>query len=281
MSQAGFIAYVDEAGDDGLRRIRTPSSPGASEWFVLAAVVIRAEREPEMRGWVDEIIRTLGQHQVRSLHFRTLPEWKKADVCRLIASKHLRLFVLLSHKRNMLNYQNLNADRARVNRTAWFYAWCSRLLMESVTEFCGRRSRKEHHEPRVVRCVFSQRGGVNINDIRNYYGYIKEQARMGLSYQKTFSLDWEVLDPKEMSILPNAASPGLQLADVLASAFFAGVERDFAGKAQPSFAKLLLPRTCPSRWGRRYMYSVKVLPRFITPRLPPEQKELLDFYSRR
>jgi hypothetical protein len=37
MSQVGYIAYVDEAGDDGLGRIRPLDHRGASEWMVLEA----------------------------------------------------------------------------------------------------------------------------------------------------------------------------------------------------------------------------------------------------
>ena len=158
----GYIAYIDEAGDTGLKNIRIPGNPGASEWLVLSAVLVRAEREQEVEGWTRQLIASLDQHQVRQLHFRQLPENKKGSVCRQLASMDVRLFTLISHKRNMQGYRNINAERAGVNKTAWFYAWCSKILMESITDYCGRRSRKEHGEPRIVRCEFSQTGGVKL-----------------------------------------------------------------------------------------------------------------------
>ena len=47
----GYIAYIDEAGDDGIKKIRTEAESGASEWLVISAVVIHAgshrhSREP-------------------------------------------------------------------------------------------------------------------------------------------------------------------------------------------------------------------------------------------
>jgi hypothetical protein len=43
----GYIAYVDEAGDFGLRNVSPIDRSGASEWLILSAVVIRAEKEGE------------------------------------------------------------------------------------------------------------------------------------------------------------------------------------------------------------------------------------------
>jgi len=36
----GYVAYIDEAGDDGLRAVKPISNPGSSEWLVLSAVVL-------------------------------------------------------------------------------------------------------------------------------------------------------------------------------------------------------------------------------------------------
>lgn len=277
----GYIAYIDEAGDTGLKQIRTRSSAGASEWLIMSAVLIRAEREQEMEQWAKQAIASLDQHQVRQLHFRLLPDHKKSSICRQLASMDVRLFTFISHKRNMQNYRNIHAERAGVNRTAWFYAWCSRVLLESVTEYCGRRSRKEHGEPRTVRFEFSQTGGVKLDDLRAYYRYIKAQALLGLSFKKEFPLDWDVLDHSEMFIYPNTARLGLQLADVLASAFYSGLEYTAEGTVNPEHAKLLLPRICQDKRRARFMYGVKILPRTIGLRLPADQRELLDFYADR
>src|ERR1700733_16102485 len=154
----------------------------------------------------------------------------------------------------MQGYRNVHAERAGVNRTAWFYAWCSKVLMESVTDYCRRRSRKEHGKARVVRCELSQTGGVKINDIRAYYKYIKEQALFGLSFKKEFPLDWDVVDHNEIFIHPNNARYGLQLADILASAFYSGLEYPEEGDLNPDYARLLLPRICQDRRRTRYMY---------------------------
>ncbi len=277
----GYIAYLDEAGDTGLKNIRRVGKPGASEWFAMSAIVVRAEREHEVSGWARQIVDNLDQHQIRQLHFRDLPDHKKPEVCRSLAGREARIFVLLSNKRNMEGYRNIHAEKARVNKTAWFYVWCSKVLLESVTDYCGRRSRREFGEPRTLRIEFSQCGGVKLDDVRNYYRYIKDQAFLGLSFSKEFPLDWSVVEPSEMHVYPNDARAGLQLSDVAASAFYSAVECDDTGRTKSAFAKSLLRTVCPDFKGRRYMYGLKVLPRSLPPRLPPEQRDIFDFYMHR
>jgi hypothetical protein len=132
----------------------------------MSAVVVRTENEAKTVEWVKSIIRDIGQHQMTHLHFRTLREEKKPIVCTALASLSLRTFTVLSHKKNMRNYRNLAAEKAKVNRTAWFFCWLSRLLLERVTTYCESRSMDDYGEMRKVRVEFSDRGGVNIEDIK-------------------------------------------------------------------------------------------------------------------
>ena len=275
---ARYIAYIDEAGDDGLERVGSASSAGASEWWVISAVVIKAEREGEILGWGKEIVAALQQPQIQTLHFRKLSDEKKRILCKLISSKSLRLFVFMSHKKNMQGYRNVHAEAAKVNRTAWFYAWTSKILMESVTDFCGRKSRSQYREAQTIRMEFSDRGGVNIEDIRAYYKYIKDQALLGLSYNKDFPLDWSTIEPKEMFISPNSMRIGLQLSDAVASSFYASVSVTNGRMVTPDYATLLCPRIGQDRFGKKYMYGIKVMPRHVPTTLPAHQRQIFDFY---
>jgi hypothetical protein len=98
MPPIGYIAYIDEAGDDGLK-VKDESERKASEWMVISAVLIKASREQEVLGWVRQIIKFLGQHQMTHLHFRRLKDEKKRVVCSEIALLNVRIFSVLSHKK--------------------------------------------------------------------------------------------------------------------------------------------------------------------------------------
>ncbi|MGH7048772.1 MAG: DUF3800 domain-containing protein [Stellaceae bacterium] len=281
MPPIGYIAHIDEAGDDGLQRIKPLDQPGASEWLVIAAVVVKASRGHELVGWVRDIIGELAQPQLTRLHFSQLRPDKKELVCRKLASLPARYFVVISNKRNMKGHRNLAAEQARVNRTAWFYCWMLRLLLERVTDYCARRSFRDFGEHRVVRCELSDRGGVNMEDVRAYFGYLRDQSGMGLLFNDSYDLSWSVVDVNQLVTFPNAMRAGLQLADGVASAFYAGLERPSNGATVPHLAKLLLPRMCRNVKNRCYGYGIKVMPSGILIELPPDQKDLIGFYVSR
>lgn len=275
----GYVAYIDEAGDDGLRTALRPNAPqGASEWMVIAAVVVRADNsDGRTVEWTRQIIRGLDQHQTTHLHFHKLQDDKKRQVCRAIAELPLRCFVVASHKGNMLNHRNLRAERSSVNRTAWFFCWLSRLLLERVTEFCYRRTMDDYGECRKVRIEFSERGGVKIDEVKNYYRYLKDQTELGMLYLNEFNLAWPVVDTEQMFMYPNRMRAGLQLADSVSSSFFQALERTNEGIVRTECAKLLHNRIC-TRNGKRYGFGMKVMPTWIPAKLPDDQREIIDFY---
>ena len=243
----------------------------------MSAILIKAERENEVVGWVKDIMKQINQHQMKQIHYYKLSYEKKLMVCEALSSLSVRIFVLISHKRNMQGYKNIRAEREKVNRTAWFYCWMSKLLLERVTEYCGRRTVRDYGEYRIIRLELSDRGGVNIEDIRAYYKYIKDQSRLGLLFNSNFDLDWSVIDPAEIHQFPNNARAGLQLADIAASSFYGGLEFAEDGTTKPEPAKLLLPRICQDHKSRRYGFGVKLMPVWV-PNLPPEQSDLINFY---
>ena len=102
---------------------------------------------------------------------------------------------------------------------------------------------------------------------------------MGLSFDNDFPLDWDVINHEEMFIYPNAERYGLQLSDILASAFYSGLEYSSAGTLTAEYAKLLLPRICKDRRRKRYMHGINVLPRTIGLRLQNDQRAIFDFYE--
>jgi hypothetical protein len=84
----GYIAYIDEAGDDGIKKIRTESETGASEWLVISAVVIHADNEPHVVSWLkDTIARQKRGHQIQHLHFYKLDHAGKITACRSLSER--------------------------------------------------------------------------------------------------------------------------------------------------------------------------------------------------
>lgn len=107
----GYIAYIDEAGDPGLKTVRPPDKNGASEWLVLSAVVMKAERELKVVDWVRDLIDNLDIRQRRDLHYRTLSPTRKRVAGERIAQLPLRGFAICSNKKSMRGHHNPRAAK--------------------------------------------------------------------------------------------------------------------------------------------------------------------------
>jgi len=130
MPEVSYVAYIDESGDDGVASVRPRDPKGATEWFVLSAVVVRADAQRETV-WVRDILRQIKLDSRRELHFQPLNSWRKAAVCNCVANLPLRCFVAISNKVNMEGHRNPRAEKVSAGKT-WFYWWMTRLLLERV-----------------------------------------------------------------------------------------------------------------------------------------------------
>ncbi len=113
------MAYIDEAGDDGIRTV-TPIDPsGASEWFVLGAFVVPIHEGAFVQQWLLEALRRLRSRQRSDIHFAKLDDERKEIVCTYLAGLNFRWFVSVSHKPSMQGYRNRRAEV--VKSKSYFY----------------------------------------------------------------------------------------------------------------------------------------------------------------
>jgi hypothetical protein len=64
--------FIDEAGDEGIERVRPVDADGASEYFVMCGVLIRAHRHNEMAAFLNSTKAKIGMAPDWELHFRDL-----------------------------------------------------------------------------------------------------------------------------------------------------------------------------------------------------------------
>lgn len=274
----GYIAYIDESGDPGIRAVSPIVENGASEWFSVGAIVIKTETDAAVVDWVRDINKRTG-NQKPDLHYSHLRAGQTRVVCQTISALPLRCFAVVSNKKNMSGYKNLRAEAARggsANET--FYNFCIRVLLERITEFVLRRSMNEYGQPKHLRIIFSERGGVRYSQTGAYLDLLSNQARANLTYLDKRQIKWEVMHPNLVEKRLHHKSAGLQLADSVASAF-----RFAADASHPRHnlddAAILKPRMWMK--GGRYAYQgVTFLP--WNPKaanLSEQQKEIFKFYG--
>ncbi|ANK79396.1 MAG: hypothetical protein TEF_00280 [Rhizobiales bacterium NRL2] len=273
-----YILYIDEAGDDGLKRVRPLDDGGSSEWLIIAGVLIRASREAEVKDWVRDIRNGLPGRVTRDFHFRRLNPAKKLHVCQAMADLSARYFVVCSNKKNMRGYRNPLAEKIPAKN--WFYCWMTRLLLERATDYVHWHSLQHHGEPRKIRIEYSNRGGFSYAQMGAYYQWIRYQGTN--TYLNIGRIHWPSIDYDLLKVYTHNERAGLQLADVVASAFFKACDRFSTGACDPTFAKLLGPRMARPRDTKLESvsgYGVKLMPSLKKSELLPDQEDIFRFYG--
>jgi Protein of unknown function (DUF3800) len=273
----GYIAYIDEAGDPGLTRVRPIDTQGATEWLSIGAILIQAERERDTVTWVKSIRQSVRASRGPGLHFRELNADRRLAVCRELIALPVKGFVVLSNKKNMLQYRNERVERARPSSQEWFYNWCIKLLLERITDFVEYNSTRRFGAPRHVRLVFSERGGVRYGQTKSYHDLARAQARSNTTRLTKRVIKWRVLHPSSTEIIAHTKNAGVQLADTIASSFYQAANAG-ARNWNSSFAETLCP-IMPTECGACADYSVTLFPHWRRAKLTADQQKIFRFYG--
>lgn len=213
-----YVLYIDEAGDDGLKRVKPIDKNGGSEWLCIGGLLVRAQYEADTVQWVKDIRADINAVQGPALHYRDLSPTKRRRACELLAEQPCRFFSVASNKKNMRGHNNTRA--AKRGGKQWYYNYCVRLLMERVTDFCLRDSTKRFEEPRFVKVVFSARGGHSYGQTKAYWEILKAHAAGGSTFLNKREIAHQVLRYGLVEYVPHYSVAGLQLADVVASSIY-------------------------------------------------------------
>lgn len=275
-----YVAYIDEAGDPGIKRVKPIDERGSSEWLMLSAVVISAEREHEVSSWIAEMRTAMNSRQMRDIHFAKLNPAKKLLACEHVAKRPVRCFVTASNKQNMKGWTNPWAEK--IPSDNWFYCWMTRLLIERVSHWVQSHSLENYGEVRRVKLVFSERGGLSYSQLNAYYEWLRSKGSN--QYLPLGNIAYDTISMNLLEVCNHAGHDGLKLPDIVASAFFKGADIHDTREVDNSFAKALEPRM--ARWpdksnGQISGYGVKLMPSYgqLKRRVLPEQLEIFAHYG--
>ncbi|MBL9056474.1 MAG: DUF3800 domain-containing protein [Rhodobacteraceae bacterium] len=260
-----FIAFIDEAGDDGLAKYREPGKRGgASSWLVLSACVFRATLGLEGVQWRDEINSLMPDRRKRELHFKELNHGQRLAASRVLAAKPVRILSVMAAKRPIP--EGLYAGKNLL------YFYMARYLVERLSWLCrDMRPRVPEGDGRVA-ITFSRRGGMSYDSFREYL------ERLRRDQEHDIRVHWPVIDIDAVDAQDHGKSASLQLVDIAASAFASAVEPDYYGNFEPRYAEILKPVTY-SREGKFLCYGVKLVPSAERCGLIGDQTKLLEIFG--
>jgi Protein of unknown function (DUF3800) len=277
----GYIAYIDESGDPGIRGVHPIAQGGASEWFSLGAVVIQSPKKAEPVMWVKDIHAAIRTKRV-DLHFKHMKLGQQILTCQSIAKLPVRCFALVSNKKNMSGYANAKAEAARgASGNETFYNFCARILLERTTDFVLAHSMQQHGKPKHLHVIFSERGGVRYSQTIAYLDLLVNQARSKTTFLNRREIKWQVMHPQLITSAPHGKVAGLQLADSVASAFCYAADAAHPRPHDTSQAEAL----APVMWHKQKVIAgngVTLLPwKIYQAALTEPQKKIFKFYGYR
>jgi hypothetical protein len=231
-----FVAYIDEAGDEGLGKLKGPlASPAQSKWLVIGGILVREEHDRELPSWRDEIMAMFPAKRRRDLHFRTLNHDQKVAAVEYLSHKTFGICCVCSNKITLCDD---GPFFKRFTQKGYLYNYLTRYLLERLTstvrEVADRTGQKCE-----LRVVFSRRGGTDYQSMRDYLILMRD----GLERVRPVrSIVWSVFSPDDIKVENHSRWAGLQLADVVTSATAAGLEANCYGNYEPRYANTLAKR---------------------------------------
>lgn len=274
----GYAVYIDEAGDDGIRTVAPIDPHGASEWFVLGAFVVPINEDAFVQQWLTEALSRLKSRQRTDIHFAKLDDPRKEIVCRYLEGLNFRWFVSVSHKPNMRGYRNTKAEVVRSKN--YFYNWMARVLLEKVTQYCYKdgmtryRGKPQHK----LRIEFSNRGGMFYPHTRDYLAKLWLQSQEGRLHVDRDDLAWQVFDFQQVHHFSHKERAGLQLADVVTSAFYRGLGHANGRDGDTRYASILRPRVAECPDGP-FGFGVKLQPVYWQKTLQDHQRPIFELFG--
>lgn len=276
-----YVAYLDEAGDPSIERVRPIDNPGASEWLVMGAALVEASDELCPVQWVRSMLSAVGARQRQDLHYGQLFDWQKPIVCSELANQSVTLFAMLSNKKNMRKHRNERAaaKSSAISPKQYFYNFCLRLILERITHYVLQHSMRKYGEPRHVKILFSKRDGHGYGHMFAYNEILKAQAKAGTTYLSKRTIRFEVIDYRLLETVSHSKNAGLQLADVVASSFYQAVDTLPPTLWNPKNAELLRPGMAKYRDAFEN-YGVTFVPyKYREAKLTSDQIGIFEFYG--
>lgn len=271
-----YTLFVDEAGDDKVDRLKPDHLDGNSEWLCLGGYLVRAEAEADLDQRRDDLLALVGGQPGGVLHFKNYTSKNRQDVVRALASKRYpaRGFVVCSFKRTMLGYHNARAAAATGSDKDYLYNFVCRLLLERVTAFVAEDARRKQIEKPILRIMMDRRKGHHFYAFTAYVEQLIRQSIAGTTFLPTRQINPHVMRRTQISNPSAREVSGIQLADVLVSAFFGSIEQAATGYGEAAalaLRPLMAPRKprprTPTGWNNEgvTLYPAAQAAHLITP----------------
>eukprot|EP01037_Dinobryon_pediforme_P024983 gene24983-26974_t len=248
-----YVAYIDEAGDEGFGKLASERPGGQSWWLAIGACIVDRETDRKLPAWRDRILTRFPQRKTRDLHFRNLKHEQKVVACQEISSFPLHASVAMVHKA-MIGGTEREPHFKQKGSLYMYLIWC---LLDRLTAFCRRHA---GHQNARLKVVFSRRANTDYEAMRSYLAAVRHFQ--GTGEIPEWLVAWDVFDIEDIAVEHHEKWAGLQIADVITSAVFVGFEPNHYGNYEHTYAKILRPKLMTGASGSCLDSGLTIVPRW-------------------
>ena len=266
-----FIAYIDEAGDEGFGRLLLPDPGRQSRWFILGAAIVSGANDTKLPSWRDAILDRFPRKQKREIHFRDLKHEQKVVVAQELSNLPIKACLTFSNKITLCGTRWAEIYK----RPGHLYNYMTRWLLERVTAYCARET-QDLDRPGRLKVVFSRRESTDYQSMMDYMHLMRDGREV---IRPVRSINWRVFDPADIAVENHSVRAGLQIADAFTSAYFNAVEPNGYGNTERAYAELL--RAAPIRIGNNALNcGITPVPSLTGCRAPDATTEFFQSFTR-
>ena len=266
-SRTGFVAYIDESGDEGF--VFKPDGYGSSRWFVLSAVVTRRFNDLQMVECLRETRRVLGKAPKSPLHFSELKHEQRVPYIRRVGNLDVRIVSIAVYKPSIREVSRFQGTKHLL------YRYTTRFLVERLSWMLSRAGQGRENQNRSAEIIFSDRANMSYGEIRSYLGRLIRQSK---SASADVQIDGSVIDPTQVRSVQHSQLAGLQVADAVATSTHFALRPNRYGETEPAYFRHLA-NTLYRHEGRLLSYGMKFWPEEYDTlkRKVPQIEDLEDF----
>jgi hypothetical protein len=143
-----------------------------------------------------------------------------------IAQAGLKTASVLVHKPSLQEPEKFQ-ERYRL------YFYTTRYLLERVSWYCRDHRHASDEGDGTAEVIFSNRSGMSYTELCEYLGRLQRRFNT--------SIEWDVVNPDQVSSFPPGKRMGLQIADAVAGSFYYSVQQSQYGFTEPRYAQMLKP----------------------------------------
>ncbi len=209
---------------------------------MVAAIVVRDDRDAEVRAHLAKLRTELGRRPDQPLHFLKFTHPQRLRSTQAVAASPIRAVTSVILCKEPLR----DSQKTRLTSADPMYLYALRLLIERVS-WCIRRSGGEE-----AKVTFAEVKGFQAGKLHAY--------RQRLEARDDVNIDWPILEGHPFQIARPKDIELLQVADTAASAIYQAVEPDPYGNIEPRYLAELGPKIFRPAGKPVTSYGLKTFP---------------------